>query len=174
MEWREVTPKGEGPTPREGHSMLEYDGALYLFGGTDSVSNYHNMYKYDIDQNEWSFVPQRGDIPQGRGYFPWVRHGSHAWCIYGSAWHGYLGEISDDILSFDFETLTWVRLDLSMAGGLGWMSHQNIPSPRFAHVAACIGDHILLYGGWNIVESVPVYYDDLYCFDTGTLFVVIV
>jgi hypothetical protein len=162
MEWSELKPEGDVPSAREGHAMVEYKGALYLFGGTDANSNFQEMYRYDVDVNRWELVPQRGDVPSGRAYFSWVSRGGQAWCIYGSAWYSYQGDICDDVLQFDFETLTWLRCTWSNP------DLREIPTPRFAHTAARVGDHILLYGGWNIIGNVPVYHDDLFCLDLRT------
>eukprot|EP00759_Apiculatamorpha_spiralis_P005484 PhF_6_TR13312/c0_g1_i1/m.21091 len=65
-EWRETSGEceshGDKPTPRSSHSSVEYNGGLYVFGGTTSLGLPHQcmkdngVWRYDFENNVWSSV----------------------------------------------------------------------------------------------------------------------
>ncbi|VDM93680.1 unnamed protein product [Onchocerca ochengi] len=68
---RSFQPYGEIPTFREGHTVVAYDGMVYMWGGycVETRTLCSKMYCFDPENKTWSVIPSRSETPPGR-----VRH----------------------------------------------------------------------------------------------------
>lgn len=137
-EWRELSPAGDKPPARFGHT-LNYDpvrGRLLLFGG-QSTGFFSDLWAYDIAGNRWSQL-----APDAAG--PSRRYGHSA--VYDSARdrlivsHGFTDRGRfDDTWAFNLAQPGWANL--SPAGAL--------PLRRCLHHAVFdrAGNQMFLFGG---------------------------
>uniref|UniRef100_A0AC34FPE1 Uncharacterized protein n=1 Tax=Panagrolaimus sp. ES5 TaxID=591445 RepID=A0AC34FPE1_9BILA len=66
--WEEIETAGDLPTGRRSHSMWEYRGKLYLFGGYDSINDIHfnDFYVFDTEKFIWTKLQPNGEHPTPR------------------------------------------------------------------------------------------------------------
>ena len=52
--WTQIELKGDFPKPRSGHSMITYNGKLYLFGGkTGNIHETNELWTYDFGKSQF-------------------------------------------------------------------------------------------------------------------------
>lgn len=55
--WRVLSSNDpQGPAPRWGHSSIVVGHILYIYGGRDNVSQFNDMYAFDLKTKKWSVV----------------------------------------------------------------------------------------------------------------------
>ena len=65
--WEQITPTGDIPSAREGHSMVTIDSLVYLFGGQDnSKSIFNHITVYDPAIQEWMNEEPITQLPPAR------------------------------------------------------------------------------------------------------------
>lgn len=66
--WEELETVGDIPSGRRSHSMWEYRGKLYLFGGYDSVNDIHfnDFYSFETETKRWTKLRPDGEHPTPR------------------------------------------------------------------------------------------------------------
>lgn len=87
------------PSPRVGARMVQIDDkTIYIHNGHDNDNEkISDIWKFDIDTNQWSEIEQKGDVPKGRN-----GHSIHLHDGFLVMFGGILGitEESDDIYLF--------------------------------------------------------------------------
>ncbi|XP_061092964.1 leucine-zipper-like transcriptional regulator 1 homolog isoform X2 [Conger conger] len=139
-EWTELDCSCENaPEETEEHSMVNYQGLLFIFGGMiDSgySGNKTPLWVYDTDKEEW--LCWQGKNTQ---LAPVNRKG-HSAVVFESSMYIYGGYIdmkgpSQEFWRLDFDTEAWSDLTPDEAG----------PGPRHGHSAATHQDCMYLFGG---------------------------
>ncbi|KAJ8247088.1 hypothetical protein GJAV_G00258600 [Gymnothorax javanicus] len=143
-EWTELDSSCENaPEEIEEHSMVNYQGLLYVFGGLiDSgySGNKIPLWVYDADKEEW--LPWQGkNNTYSQKPVPVNRKG-HSAAVFDSSMYIYGGYIdmkgsSQEFWRLDFDTEAWSDLTTDEAG----------PGPRHGHSAAAHLDSMYLFGG---------------------------
>lgn len=135
--------------PIYGASIVEYGGALYLFGGckVNSRDRLATVYRIEPGANEWSLLETGGEAPAVSHYASVVRRG--VWYIFGG--NVSHGQRSNDLYAFDFE-----RREFSKVSTRG-----PKPEPRAHHAGVLYGDFMLVSGG----HDEGGIFDDLWAFD---------
>ncbi|KAG7502380.1 ileal sodium/bile acid cotransporter [Solea senegalensis] len=145
-EWTELSCNGEAaPEELEEHSMVAYEGFLYVFGGMlDSAYTKYKcaLWVFDIGKQKWT--PCQGKTSSPQRQMPTNRKG-HSAVVVGSAMLVYGGLVdmkgsSQDFWSLDFDTMTWSLLSTLPQNSLG-------PGPRHSHSAMVYQDCMYLFGG---------------------------
>ena len=81
--WERVSGRGPGPGCLQGHTMVEHQDVLYVFGGELSFCNDQEtpLWMFDIKENLWrKYLAPRGVVtPKGRRGHTAVVHGD---CLY--------------------------------------------------------------------------------------------
>ena len=81
--WERVSGRGPGPGCLQGHTMVEHQDVLYVFGGELSFCNDQEtpLWMFDIKENSWQkYSAPRGVVtPKGRRGHTAVVHGD---CMY--------------------------------------------------------------------------------------------
>lgn len=81
--WERVSGRGPGPGCLQGHTMVEHQDVLYVFGGELSFCNDQEtpLWMFDIKENSWhKYSAPRGVVtPKGRRGHTAVVHGD---CMY--------------------------------------------------------------------------------------------
>lgn len=144
-EWTELDCSSEAaPEELYEHSMVVHQGFMYVFGGMMDSAYTHNktaLWVFDISKEQW--VDWQGKMSSTQNQAPGNRKG-HSAVVISTAMYIYGGYIdmkssSDQLWSFDFDTMQWSLLD-SAQGGMN-------PGPRHSHSAISHLDCMYLFGG---------------------------
>jgi DNA repair exonuclease SbcCD ATPase subunit len=127
-------PHGQIPPARTNHSVVTWNEKLYLFGGTDGVTWFSDVWAYDPRTNSWSQL-------ECIGYIPVAREG-HAAALVGDVMYVFGGRTEE---GNDLGDLAAFRITTRR-----WYTFQNMgpsPSPRSGHSMTAFGKHIVVTGG---------------------------
>ena len=157
-EWCAVTPAGDAPPPRWGHSAASLGGRMYIMGGDDLTDSdddiLRDLYMLDASSNTWR---QCRDAPHGRCW--------HSLTVVG----GSLSGNSDILLAFGGETLkagtapgTATRVPLNSMLSYDpefevWydaVDRGTRPSARLGHTASLHtanggSEKLVVFAGWS-------------------------
>ena len=153
-EWRRLTPLGEPPCPRLGHSFNLVGEKAFIFGGLandaqevkKNIPRYLNdMFTLDIKEGttlHWESVTTSGSTPHERESHTCIsvpssdEHGGDGGklLVFG----GMCGYRMNDLWMLDVKTMTWN--EIRPVG--------PIPLPRSLHSAVLIKDCMYVFGGW--------------------------
>ncbi len=158
-EWQELFPTTK-PSARYGHTMVELNGNLYVFGGSEQVTGsdvmqsdvenhrasgqpmpmgapMNDLWKYDPTQNSWNQLTPSSSPRARQSHSAAVSNGK-MYIFFGvdSSYSYYY--FLDDIWSYDPNTNSWKQ---EPSGGAA-------PPPRVHHSSVALPDgRILIFGG---------------------------
>jgi N-acetylneuraminic acid mutarotase len=147
--WTEWEPL---PRPLAYGVMAQVGGKLYLMGGIDEQTLYHDMYR--LQDKKWIRI---GDVPAGFVYAAATVVGPRIYVMGGGTSNNDLTKATSQNWSFDTRTLKWEKLE-------------PVPGrPRVVHSITASGKFIYLFGGASQNSGEPlVNLNDAYRFDTVT------
>ncbi|KFH43575.1 Tip elongation aberrant protein-like protein [Hapsidospora chrysogenum ATCC 11550] len=122
------------PAARTNHTVITYNDKMYLFGGTNGVEWFNDVWCYDPAVNKWM---QLDCI----GYIPAAREG-HAAALVDDVMYVFGGRTQDGT---DLGDLAAFRITTRR-----WYTFQNMgpsPSPRSGHSMTTVGKSIVTFGG---------------------------
>lgn len=150
-------PHGQIPPARTNHTMITWNDKLYLFGGTDGVHWYNDVWSYSPHTNSWT---QQECI----GYIPSPREG-HAAALVGDVMYIFGGRTEE---GNDLGDLAAFRITTRR-----WYTFQNMgpsPSPRSGHSMTTVGKQIVVLAGEpSSAPRDPVELSHAYFLDTGKI-----
>lgn len=127
-------PEGQIPPARTNHSTVTYNEKLYLFGGTNGVRWFNDVWCYDPRSNSWTEIDCVGFIPTPRE--------GHAAALVNDVMYVFGGRTDEGI---DLGDLSAFRISTRR-----WYSFQNMgpaPSPRSGHSMTAFGKQIIVCAG---------------------------
>ncbi|KAI9843168.1 MAG: Negative regulator of mitotic exit [Thelocarpon superellum] len=127
-------PPGQIPPARTNHTIVTWEDQLYLFGGTNGLQWFNDVWTYDPATNAWT---QLDCI----GYIPAPREG-HAATLVGDVMYIFGGRTEE---ANDLGDLAAFRISSRR-----WYTFQNMgpsPSPRSGHSMTSYGKQIVVLGG---------------------------
>ncbi|KAK4890989.1 Negative regulator of mitotic exit [Elasticomyces elasticus] len=127
-------PHGQIPPARTNHTVISYNDKLYLFGGTDGVTWYNDVWSYSPHTNSWTQLDCIGYIPSPRE--------GHAAALVGDVMYIFGGRTEG---GEDLGDLAAFRI-----GSRRWYTFQNMgpsPSPRSGHSMTTVGKSIVVLAG---------------------------
>ena len=127
-------PHGQIPPARTNHTMITWGDKLYLFGGTDGVQWFNDVWAYSPHTNSWTQL-------ECIGYIPSPREG-HAAALVGDVMYIFGGRNED---GNDLGDLAAFRITSRR-----WYTFQNMgpsPSPRSGHSMTTLGKQIVVLAG---------------------------
>lgn len=139
----QIATSGSLPKPTTGHSLVQRNGSLYLFGGEDENGYVNDLHEFIVSTAQWWFLPLKNSIP-GRAYHSAVVL-KNKMIVFGGKTSGNV--VSDELWSLNFRNLSW---NLLKASG-------DKPTKRFGHTAVAYGDKMILFGGLGVHLSNCVY-----------------
>ncbi|KAM9305046.1 kelch domain-containing protein 10-like [Gastrophryne carolinensis] len=148
-QWEQLPGGRQAPDRLEGHSMVAYQGALYVFGGMmdfGATREKSPLWMYAIDARRWSEYKS----PAAPEATPTNRKG-HSAVVYQSAMFIYGGYFdiagaAEEFWAFYFDSNKWSALS-PRTRGLG-------PGPRHGHSCAAHNAAMYLFGGLkNMTEQ---------------------
>lgn len=143
-EWERLDDSDDGPEELEEHTMVDYQGILYIFGGmVDSAftQKKNPLWMYDTDSTKW--MDRQLTAVEGEGCAPANRKG-HSAIIYRGSMYVYGGYIDIKGASQEFWTLC---LDTKQWSPVPVASDSSNPGPRHGHSAVVYGNGMYLFGG---------------------------
>ena len=147
-EWELIETSGSNkPPPMSHHSSVEYQGKMYLFGGSNLSKENTNMYTLDLHRYQWNLVKAKAanndesNLPKTRDEHSCVIHNDSMIIFGGFAF----GERTNTIFRYSFMRNIWEQIHVK---------GDQAPCPRAGHSAAIrynkeLGDHMYIYGGKN-------------------------
>ncbi|KAK2808960.1 hypothetical protein FQN50_004234 [Emmonsiellopsis sp. PD_5] len=127
-------PAGQIPQARTNHTIVSFNDKLYLFGGTNGVQWFNDVWSYDPRANQWTQLDYVGFVPAARE--------GHAAAIIGDVMYIFSGRTEEGT---DLADLAAFRIPTRR-----WYSFQNMgpsPSPRSGHSMTAFGKQIIVLGG---------------------------
>ncbi|KAF2090070.1 hypothetical protein K490DRAFT_62943 [Saccharata proteae CBS 121410] len=127
-------PPGQFPPARTNHSVVSWNDKLYLFGGTDGLTWFSDVWCYDPRTNVWTEL-------DCIGYIPLAREG-HAAAIVNDTMYIFGGRTREGT---DLGDLAAFRITSRR-----WYMFQNMgpsPSPRSGHSMTAFGKHVVVLAG---------------------------
>lgn len=147
------------PPERYFHSAIQYQGCIFIFGGMSTIQynytitlNYKNdLYKFNINTQEWIREKDFGDIPSQRaGHSAVVYNGSMI--VFGGKQQGDEKCFLNDLYEYQIQLRKWYKI----------IANGEQPSPRCAHSAAVYKDSMYVFGGWG---DQNMYFNEFFKFD---------
>ncbi|KAF3490898.1 kelch-domain-containing protein [Arthroderma uncinatum] len=127
-------PVGQVPPARTNHTMVTFNDKLYLFGGTNGVQWFHDVWSYDPRTNSWTQIDYVGFTPTPRE--------GHAATLVGDVMYVFGGRTEEGV---DLGDLIAFRISIRR-----WYSFHNMgpaPSPRSGHSMTTLGKNIIVLAG---------------------------
>ncbi len=161
--WQQITPTGDIPTARQGHSMVVIDSLVYMFGGQDEskflmITNEDLIAVADNTKvvvkeksskglfgiihfflpgtQEWLEEEPENAPPPARSGHKAIEYNGKMYVFFGEGDSGVLG----DIWEYDPDTKEWIQINPG--------STINPPA-RFDHSATVYGNMVWIVGGIN-------------------------
>nr|KMM64632.1 kelch repeat-containing protein [Coccidioides posadasii RMSCC 3488] len=150
-------PPGKIPPARTNHTMVTFSDKLYLFGGTNGIQWFNDVWCYDPTTNLWTQLDYVGFIPAARE--------GHAAALVNDVMYVFGGRTDEGL---DLGDLAAFRITSRR-----WYSFHNMgpgPSPRSGHTMTTLGKQIVVLGGEPSSEPRDVQELGLvYVLDTGKI-----
>ncbi|ORY76628.1 hypothetical protein BCR37DRAFT_361630 [Protomyces lactucae-debilis] len=134
--WELITPVegSEPPSSRTNHIAVTHLDKLYVFGGTNGVEWYNDIWRFDPLTRIWTLLKCSGFVPQPRE--------GHAASLVGDVIYVFGGR---DMEGNDLGDLAAFKISTSR-----WFTFQNMgagPSPRSGHALSTVDKRIFVVGG---------------------------
>ncbi|KAL2810398.1 hypothetical protein BJX63DRAFT_319081 [Aspergillus granulosus] len=145
---------GQIPPARTNHTIVSFNDKLYLFGGTNGLQWFNDVWSYDPRTNSWTELNCVGFIPAPRE--------GHAAALVNDVMYIFGGRTDEGI---DLGDLAAFRITTRR-----WYSFQNMgpaPSPRSGHSMTAFGKQIIVLAGEpSSAPRDPVELSTAYLLDT--------
>jgi len=128
------SPQARAPPARTNHSVVTWQDKLFLFGGTDGVNWFNDVWTYDPRTNSWTEL-------DCIGYIPVAREG-HSATLVNDTMYIFGGRTQEGV---DLGDLAAFRISSRR-----WYMFQNMghsPSPRSGHSMTAYGKHVICLAG---------------------------
>lgn len=151
--WQQITPTGDIPAERQGHSMVTIDNLVYLFGGMNSSKSIlNNLSIYDSEYDNWVEEDPANTPPPPRfGHQSVVKDGK-MYVFFGMGTSNAL----DEIWEYDPANKEWTQI-IPVSS--------NNPVARFDHTAIVSGSVVWIAGGLDN-NGMPL--NDLWYYSFGS------
>jgi N-acetylneuraminic acid mutarotase len=150
VEWMERSSVKFPPRYEHGSLLCSSRGLLYVFGGARTEGPLGDLWKYDIDKDEWL-----GVVPGGCAVSPRTIHSpgthKHLLFVFGGGESGDRPVDAPGPYVFNSEIEEWFKPEISGSG----------PCPRQGHICACIGGKLFVHGGM----AGMTFFNDLHVLD---------
>ncbi|KAL6712530.1 Negative regulator of mitotic exit [Coniothyrium glycines] len=130
----QVSPQMRAPPARTNHSVVTWNDKLYLFGGTDGVTWFNDVWTYDPRSNSWTELDCIGYIPVSRE--------GHSATLVNDTMYIFGGRTQEGV---DLGDLAAFRISSRR-----WYMFQNMghsPSARSGHSMTAFGKHVVVLAG---------------------------
>ncbi|XP_029775324.1 rab9 effector protein with kelch motifs isoform X2 [Suricata suricatta] len=157
--WYTLTPPGDSPCARVGHSCSYLPpvgdakrGKVFIVGGADPYRSFSDVHTMDLGTHRWDLAPCKGLLPRYEHASFVPSCAPHTIWVFGGA--DQSGN-RDCLQVLNPDTLTW-----SQPETVG-----KPPAPRHGHVMVAAGTKLFIHGGL----AGDTFYDDLHCIDINDM-----
>ncbi|KAL5247102.1 hypothetical protein ACHWQZ_G019085 [Mnemiopsis leidyi] len=147
LSWVELVPdSAESPSSRCGHSLVYFEGCLYLFGGQDEYSASNELWQYHTEACVWTKLSYSGRKPP--------RLYNHSAVLYDRKFFVFGGSLgsSFSLWVFDFSLYEWEVYQTTAM----W------PDSRHSQSVAVVNNLAYMYGGYTYLGNES---DELWAYD---------
>ncbi|CAG9320028.1 unnamed protein product [Blepharisma stoltei] len=141
-----------GPSARSHHSMQIMEANIYIFGGDKSGFKLNDLWRFDIETENWAFLYPSGDIPPARSHHSAGAQGN-AMYIFGGISES--GSFLNDLYQYDVTSNLWKHIEPSSL---------NTPSARYSSCIVYSIPILYIFGG---MTSTGVS-NELWTYDCGS------
>ncbi len=101
--WDKIDSENSAPSRRYGHTVVEWGGDIYVFGGFDDFGlRCNDLWRFDCERREWSAVQHlQSEAPDALHHAAVVHQGSML------VWSGI--EAGNDVFEFRFGSRSWSK-----------------------------------------------------------------
>jgi len=138
--WRRLKPQDNSPhvpPPRCGHTLVPYNGRLFLFGGSSVDEALNDLWVFDPSLCTWEELSPSGLPPSTRLFHTAVVHDDSMYVFGGS-------DGDNEIWRLSFTNLAWQKVPIASDP---MDSNTGRPSCRWMHTATAWEDSMYVYGG---------------------------
>lgn len=139
----------EAPIGREGSTLCEYEGKLYLFGGNSLFKKDQHFWCFDLEKKTWSLPPNKAkySAPNREG---------HSAVVYKDRLIVYGGQLDKgkedygDVDEYSFTKQEWKKISKyhnDASYGKFKLNSPDYPEPRYQHKAWVIQDEMWIFSG---------------------------
>ncbi|KAA3472596.1 acyl-CoA-binding domain-containing protein 4-like isoform X2 [Gossypium australe] len=153
MVWKTLETTGQGPGPRDSHSVVLVGTKMMVFGGTNGSKKVNDLHVLDLVSKEWIRAECQGVVPSPRESHTATLIGEDKVVIFGGSGEGGANYLND-LHVLDLRTMRWTSPQV----------RGHIPVPRDSHSASAIGNKLVVHGG----DCGDRYLGDVDIFDMDT------
>ncbi|XP_006834827.1 PREDICTED: rab9 effector protein with kelch motifs isoform X2 [Chrysochloris asiatica] len=160
--WYTLTPPGDSPCARVGHSCSylppigdAHKGKIFIIGGADPNRSFSDVHTLDLETRIWTKPEVTSPPPSPRTFHSSAAAIGNQLYVFGGGERGAQPVQDVKLHVFDANTLTW-----SQPETLG-----KPPLPRHGHVMVAAGTKLFIHGGL----AGDRFYDDLHCIDISDM-----
>ncbi|KAH7648445.1 hypothetical protein FG379_000369 [Cryptosporidium bovis] len=163
----------ERPTPRvsSSYNIHPISGELIIFGGEfydgHEVSCFHDLYKWNIEKDEWKKVVVENEISKGTYSGGPKPRCSHQSVIFGDHLFIHGGEFSTEQQFYHFKDMWKLNLRNYLWEEVKFTGMS--PSPRSGHRMVVWRHFFVVFGGFHDTVRETQYFNDIYIFNTKNL-----
>jgi len=142
-QWSKITPTCQKSSSFYGHSMVQWRGALYLYGGCHGGSDYNSeVFRYCLETNTYEKINTCGDKPSARYKHQAVVIGDEMVVTGGGNYKPAPGKM--EVFILNLRSMTWRQINTKSMSG-------DIPTNCAAHISSYDrnSDMIYLHGGFT-------------------------
>ena len=140
--WELMPTTSTPPTPRLGHCCQAVDGKIVIYSGWDGIkTTFGDFWVYDRAMYTWSKPKMSGSIPPNRCGATLIYDESNARLVlYGGQGINESGHpvLMKDTRDLDLRTMMWSRPVIT----------GDLPTERYYHASAVVGNVMVSFGGW--------------------------
>lgn len=165
--------QSERPTPRisSSYNVHPISGEIIIFGGEyydgKEVRCFHDLYKWNIDKNEWKQVVVNSKHPPNTYSGGPKPRCSHQAVIFNECLYIHGGEYSTENQFYHFRDLWQLNLR-----SYTWQEVKTTglsPTPRSGHRMVVWRHFFVVFGGFHDTVRETRYFNDIHILDTKTL-----
>jgi N-acetylneuraminic acid mutarotase len=106
--WERLSPRGNGPQARFGHSAVWVDGrGLIVFAGQQGTDFFGDLWQFDPERGSWRQLPADGAAPRARyGSCMVVGRDGRLWISHGFTFAGRF----DDTRAYNLKSTRWTSI----------------------------------------------------------------
>ncbi|KAM5299858.1 rab9 effector protein with kelch motifs isoform 2-T2 [Ctenodactylus gundi] len=156
--WYTLTPAGDGPCARVGHSCSYLPpvgdaqrGKIFIVGGANPSQSFSDVHTVDLETRIWTTPDVTSPPPSPRTFHTSAASIGNQLYVFGGGERGAQPVADVKLHVFDANTLTWTQPQ----------TFGNPPSPRHGHVMVAAGTKLFIHGGL----AGDKFFDDLHCID---------
>ncbi|KAL0483217.1 GalOx Ketch [Acrasis kona] len=161
QQWDHLEASGLSPDPRAAASMIEFEGKLYIFGGSQGKQVFFgDLYSFSLETRQWTAVETFGELRPQRLCCHTSRRMGNDMYVFG-------GLTSNEQYENQKPNNTLWALNLNTKRWREVQSKGSLPAPRCNHAMIAMEPSLIVAGGGDLMTKSD-YDHHVYLFNTET------